>query len=117
MINRKSGNDCIIFWDLQKNIEKHMYDVGKDYILVWDQNGYPYIITKEKTIFVRQQYGATVFNKIDFDMIKLEASYPNISTGKGIRFDGRNHNWLLLLRQLDLGFSYMTFVIKDSIEK
>ena len=36
--------------------------------------------------------------------------------GIGHRFDTLNHNWLILQEYLSLSFSYMTFVIKESIE-
>ena len=35
----------------------------------------------------------------------------------GHRFDGKNHNWLMMNEYLCLPFSYMTFVIKDKIER
>jgi len=36
---------------------------------------------------------------------------------KGHRVDSKNHNWIVLDQYLSLPFSYMTFVIKDKIEK
>jgi hypothetical protein len=36
---------------------------------------------------------------------------------KGHRVDSKNHNWIVLGEFLSLSFSYMTFVIKDKIEK
>ena len=35
----------------------------------------------------------------------------------GHRFDGKNHNWLIIGEYLCLPFSYMSFVIKEEIEK
>jgi hypothetical protein len=40
-----------------------------------------------------------------------------MSIAKGIRFDGKNHNWLLFDSYLALPFSYMSFMIKDKFEK
>ena len=39
------------------------------------------------------------------------------SLDKGHRFDDINHNWMMLGEYISLGSSYMTFVIKDDIEK
>jgi hypothetical protein len=36
---------------------------------------------------------------------------------KGHRVDGKNHNWLVFDEYISLSFSYMSFVIKDKIEK
>lgn len=41
----------------------------------------------------------------------------NLSLGQGNRFDGKNHNWLILQEYLALPFSYMSFVIKGKIEE
>lgn len=35
---------------------------------------------------------------------------------KGIKFDGKNHNWLIFNEYIALPFCYLTFVIKDKIE-
>jgi len=32
---------------------------------------------------------------------------------KGIKFDGKNHNWLILEQYIALSFSFLTFVIKE----
>ena len=36
---------------------------------------------------------------------------------RGHRVDGKNHNWLIFDGFISLSFSYMSFVIKDKIEK
>jgi hypothetical protein len=39
-----------------------------------------------------------------------------INVSKGVRLDTNNHNWIILSEYLSLGFSYMTFVIKEQNE-
>ena len=39
-----------------------------------------------------------------------------ISISKGVRFDTNNHNWLILYEYLSLGYSYMTFMMRDKIQ-
>lgn len=36
---------------------------------------------------------------------------------KGVKFDSKNHNWAIFREYIALGSSYMSFAIKDSIEK
>lgn len=43
-------------------------------------------------------------------------SFKNIGIKSGIRFDGQGHNWLIVNNHLSLGFCYMSFLIKNSIE-
>lgn len=43
-------------------------------------------------------------------------SNAELSSKKGHRFDGKNHNWLILGEYISLPFSYMSFVIKDKLE-
>jgi len=43
-------------------------------------------------------------------------SNPLLKNDIGLRFDGKNHNWMILKQYLSIPFSYMTFVIKDKIE-
>jgi len=45
-----------------------------------------------------------------------EEKYQDEDEFLGIRFDGKNNNWLIIGEYLQLPFSYMTFVIKDRIE-
>lgn len=41
----------------------------------------------------------------------------SLGISKGHKFDGKNHNWLLFDEYMTTPFSYMTFAIKDKIEK
>lgn len=41
----------------------------------------------------------------------------DLSYDRGHRFDAKHHNWLIFREFICLPFSYMTFVIKDKIEK
>lgn len=41
---QKKSNDTVFTWDITKNVERESYDVGKDYEIIWDHNGNPYII-------------------------------------------------------------------------
>jgi hypothetical protein len=48
---------------------------------------------------------------------KKTGSKSTISNNRGHRFDFKNHNWLIFKEYISLSFSYITFVIKDKIEK
>ena len=40
-----------------------------------------------------------------------------LGLGRGVKFDGNNHNWLLFDEYLSLPFSYLTFAIKYKTEE
>jgi hypothetical protein len=41
----------------------------------------------------------------------------SVVPAKGLRFDGYNFNWILFDNYLAIPFSYMSFMIRDKIEK
>ena len=43
-------------------------------------------------------------------------SSVTINVSKGVRFDTNNHNWLVLYEYLSLGYSYMTFMMRNKIQ-
>lgn len=48
--------------------------------------------------------------------MKKTARGNGLGSGRGIRMDSKNHNWMIIEEYLALPFSYMTFVIKNFIE-
>ena len=44
IISFNSESDSIVFWNLKGNCEKSTVDVSKNYELLWDPSGYPYIL-------------------------------------------------------------------------
>lgn len=43
IVNQSLTQDCIVCWDIDKNFEFDTFDVGKQYQIIWDKNGFPYI--------------------------------------------------------------------------
>jgi hypothetical protein len=43
-VNIDMSIDCIIIWNIKTNSEKFAIDVSKNYEILWDKSGYPYII-------------------------------------------------------------------------
>ena len=43
--------DNIIIWDMIKDLEGESYEIDEDYLVIWDINGNPYVITEGKAIF------------------------------------------------------------------
>ena len=39
-----------------------------------------------------------------------------LGSERGVKMDGKNHNWLIMEEYMSLPFSYMTFVIKNYLE-
>ena len=44
IVNQSHINDCVITWNLDKNVEKEAFDVQGVYEVLWDEYGSPYII-------------------------------------------------------------------------
>jgi hypothetical protein len=102
---------------MQNDVEYDSFDVGKIYELIWDNTGNLQIVTPNHVIFTQQKCRIKAF---DIKVSDLEdhnkEKFQDEDEFLGIRFDGKNHNWLIIGEYLQLPFSYMTFVIKDRIE-
>jgi hypothetical protein len=55
--------------------------------------------------------------KFDQENIDDQVESGIFGISKGSRFDHKNHHWLLFDDYLSLSFSYMSFVIKDKLER
>jgi hypothetical protein len=106
--------DSLYTWNLEENIENEGWDIGKNYEILWDYVGNLYIIDSQKVYFTKQNCSLTAFKINNKD---LKQSVRGLNHFRGHRFDGKNHNWLIMNEYLCLPFSYMTFVIKDKIEE
>ena len=42
--------DCIVIWNLEKLEEKGLFDVMRPYEILWNDKGYPYIVSKDGVI-------------------------------------------------------------------
>lgn len=103
---------------MEKNTEIEAFDAGKGYQIIWDRQGKMIIINDEKSVLTNEKCSVTVYDyqkKLN-EMIENKGQ-EGFSLSRGHRFDDVNHNWMILGEYISLGFSYMTFVIKDEIEK
>lgn len=113
IIDTSQETDTVFVWDVHHDVEMHSIDVGNNYEIIWDSQGKPHILTPECFI--------------DHDMLRLKqftlnkaivkAPMNNLRNYRGHRFDWRNKNWFIIKEHLSLAFSYMSFVIKEKIEK
>lgn len=119
IVQNEEQNIEIFTWSLIDNSEQEAYEIGKEeFEILWDLTGNPYIVTGSSVTFTKQRTTLkNVFPTPDFDIINKSNSNAELSSHKGHRFDGNNHNWLIFNEYISLGFSYMTFVILDKIEK
>jgi hypothetical protein len=87
--------------------------------VLWDESGSPYIIQENRCIFASKRCSILTYEE---DIINLKelmdshTNYPKIHLNTGHRFDGKNHNWLVLNEYICTSFSYMCFVIMEKIE-
>jgi hypothetical protein len=92
------------------------FDVGKDYDIIWDKLGNPYIINGKTVIFNEQKCSITAFDFEPFQEGLQEGSSNQLSNQRSHRFDYEHHNWLISEQFISLGFSYLGFAMKHKIE-
>ena len=56
-------------------------------------------------------------SQIDDDAIHRRFTKQKVDVHKGNRFDGKNHNWLMIGHYISLPFSYMSFVLKAEFDE
>ena len=95
------------------NTETNSYDVGKKYEIYFDELGETLVATKHHCLM-----NGTIIKAFNNDdkMYSDKVQTHNLGLYKGHRFDHNNHNWLLTWKYMALPFSYMSFVVKNSIE-
>lgn len=55
IVNQSLTQDCIVCWDVNKNFEFDTFDVGKEYQIIWDKFGFPYIAEDQSVIFISKR--------------------------------------------------------------
>ena len=113
LVRQSANSDCVITWDVIKNIELESFDLGLESKIFWDSAGKPYITEDEKVYLTEQGVPLLCY---DVENINAEESkQPKFGYHYGHRFDGEEHSWLYLKEYIALSYSYMTFVIKNKI--
>ena len=118
VVSEELDNIYTVFsWDVKGNCERDANDVKGHYEILWDYRGNFYIIhDNNKVNFVNEQCQIMAFKFQEFSELTENRSLKK-KLDIGIKFDGKNHNWLIFQEYISLPFSYMTFVIKRSIEQ
>lgn len=108
----------VIFeWNVKKNIEVLTYDVTSEFKVIWDNDGQMYILNNDGVFFTELHCNVKAFSYQKLNELKVSQKESGLGLEKGIRMDSKNHNWMILEEYLAVPFSYMSFVIKDFIEK
>ena len=94
------------------NVEEQSTDVGKNYEICWDNCGNPLILTPTEAII-----DGRILKTFDLDEEVIASPVNRLSKYTGHRLDGKNWNWFVIKQFISLPFSYISFVIKDKIEK
>ena len=106
----------ILIWNIKKDNQTGYFDnISKDYHILWDTEGNPYIINDGKVIITEKKIVTTAFSHLPLETEDYQ-NFHDIKYDQGYRVDSKNHNWLILKKYLSLSFSYMSFVIKEKIE-
>lgn len=108
----------VIFeWNVTDNNEIVTYDVSSEYKVIWDNEGEMYILNDDGVFFTALHCNIKAFSYQKLSETKIQQREEGLGLEKGIRMDSKNHNWMILEEYLAVPFSYMSFVIKDFIEK
>jgi len=113
VIDSTIETDLMIEWDMINNTETNSYDVGKQYQIYFDAIGDTIVATKHHCMMNGTIIKAFITNK---NLYSVGESSHNLGLYHGHRFDHNNHNWMIGYEYMALPFSYMSFVIKNSIE-
>lgn len=111
-VSQSPTKDCIIVWDLEKDLEKQSFDVESDALFFQDKAGNPFMA--ENNYIINCSMGCRLkcykFSVKDFELPSFGFMY-----GHRVAFD--THNYIIFRNYINLSFSYMTFVIKDNFDK
>ena len=102
--------DCVIMWDLNKDLELDSFDVDKGSIFFQDEQGNPFLAEKDYILMCEKGVRLKCY---DFDINDFEVPKFDFSTGN--RVETNTHNWMVFRNFINLSFSYMTFVVKDNV--
>ena len=105
--------DCIIVWDLEKDLEINSFDVDSAALFFQDGNGDPYIAENDYIINCRQKCKLKCYNirVNDFNTDNVKFGFKT-----GHRVERQTHNWIIFRNYINLSHSYMTFVIKEHFD-
>lgn len=120
IVNLVQDQFTILGWDVKSNQQTCHYDVKKPFEILWDSKGHMYIAHENKIMFSHLCCNLKIY---DFQNLQVQQSNNptqnhsqlGINMSSGIKFDGKNHNWLIFEEYIATPFSYMTFVIRDKI--
>lgn len=115
-MEQESDQFTVFSWNVQKNIENYAYDVEGSFHILWDYHGNFYIVNDDKVKLIQHECCVKVFQYQSMKYLEDTKSHSDIGYDRGLKFDGKNNNWLIFKEYLSLPFSYMTFVIRDNIE-
>lgn len=117
IILKEDDGHTIFKWSLEDNIEVMESDVTGPFKVVWDKEGEMYILNNSNVMFLGDSHCQIKgYDYQRLDKLKGSGTGGGLGSERGIRFDSKNHNWIMLEEYLALPFSYMAFVIKNFIE-
>ena len=115
IINLIKDQYTILGWNVKKNEQICQYDVKKPFEILWDYKGCMYIAYKTNVIFTELSCDLKIYDFLEFSMQANRNHEKSINMATGIKFDGKNHNWLIFNEFIATPFCYLTFVIRDKI--
>lgn len=106
--------DCIIIWDLSKDIEIDSFDVQKNALPFQDRQGNMFLA--EDDYVINCESGCKI-KSYNLNVSDFNTDIMSFQFEKGHRVEDSSQNWIIFRNFINLSFSYMTFVIKDNFDK
>lgn len=106
----------VFSWNLEHDIENKAFEVDKEHEIIWDQQGFFMVLSKDEITLPIQNCNLRCFYQENFDERNKSVYCEGLRYELGQRFDFVNHNWIIMKHYIQMSFSYMTFVIQSQIE-
>lgn len=115
IIASPNADYTLMSWNIVKDFENESLTMSDPFEIIFDQKGNICVAEKSYITILKMHCRIASYCFQNLDLIQDSVQEPFLYS-RGVKFDGKNHNWLILREFMSLGFSYMTFVIKNSIE-
>jgi hypothetical protein len=85
VVRQSENSDCVITWDIDKNVEIESFDLGLESKIFWDSDGKAYI-TEDKKVYVTEQGIALLCYDVE-NVNESDSKVPRFGYHFGHRFD------------------------------
>ena len=115
IISSPNSDYTLMSWNIIKDYENESITMSDPYEIIFDQKGNIYLAEGNYINILKMHTRIPSYSFQNLELVQ-DSVQESFTYSRGVKFDGKNHNWLIFREFMSLGFSYMSFVIKNSIE-